>query len=56
MDFAHVDFCDSSGLRALDQAYATATTTGVTFRLVNPKPTIQLILKLTGMLDTLTGA
>jgi anti-sigma B factor antagonist len=55
VDFAEVTFCDSSGLAALDRAYAAAVTHGGRLRLVNLRPVIRRILELTGLLDTLTG-
>ena len=53
VDFAGVSFCDSSGLAALDNAYAGAAQRGIRFELINTPPGIRLILQLTGLLEVL---
>ena len=54
VDFAGVTFCDSSGIRALDEAYATAAQHGVWFRLVNLRPSVRRVFELVGVLEALT--
>ena len=55
VDFAGVSFCDSSGLAALDNAYAGAAQRGIRFRLINPQPGVRRVLQLTGLLEVLTN-
>lgn len=55
VDFAEVTFCDSSGIRALDEAYAVATQRGVPFRLVNLQPSVSRVFEIVGVLEALTG-
>jgi anti-sigma B factor antagonist len=55
VDFTEVTFCDSSGIAALDHAYFEAGQRAVTFRLANPQPAVRRVLKITGLLDRLTG-
>jgi anti-anti-sigma factor len=54
VDFAGVSFCDSSGMQALDAAYATAASRGIGFEVINLQPTVRRVLGLVGILDTLT--
>ncbi|MEV6492673.1 STAS domain-containing protein [Actinoplanes sp. NPDC051633] len=54
VDYAGVTFCDSSGIAALDRAYAVAAERGVVFRLVGVQHSVRLVLEITGMLQALT--
>lgn len=54
VDFAEVTFCDSSGIRALDEAYAVAARRGVRFRLVNLRPSVSRVFEIVGVLKALT--
>jgi anti-anti-sigma factor len=54
VDFADVTFCDSSGIAALDRAYAAAARRGVVFRLVDIQDPVRRVLEITGMLEALT--
>ncbi|MEV4639885.1 STAS domain-containing protein [Actinoplanes sp. NPDC049548] len=53
-DFAGVTFCDSSGVAALDRAYAEGVARGITFCLTGVSGTVRRVLEITGMLDALT--
>lgn len=55
VDFAEVTFCDSSGLAALDRAYAAARERAARLRIVHPQPQVRLLFEITGMLDILAG-
>ena len=55
VDFAGVSFCDSSGLAALDKAYARAAQHSIPFRLIDPQPGVRRILQLTGLLEVLVN-
>nr|WP_296076471.1 STAS domain-containing protein [uncultured Actinoplanes sp.] len=55
VDFAGVTFCDSSGIAALDRAYALATQRSLPFRLSNIQPSVERVLDIVGLLDILTG-
>lgn len=54
VDFADVTFCDSSGIAALDRAYAMATRREICLRLENVRRNVRRVLELTGLLDALT--
>jgi anti-anti-sigma factor len=54
LDFADVTFCDSSGLAALDAAYAEGARRGTVLRLVNVQPPVRRLLEIVDMADTLT--
>jgi anti-anti-sigma factor len=54
VDFADVTFCDSSGIAALDRAYAEAARRGVGFRLEDVQDPVRRVLEITGMLEALT--
>lgn len=54
VDFAEVTFCDSSGIAALDRAYAAAAERGIGFQLVNLQPIVRRALEITGVLEGLT--
>jgi anti-anti-sigma factor len=56
VDFAGVTFCDSTGIAALDQAYAHAAERSLPFRLINVQPAVARVLSLVGLLDALTGS
>ncbi|OJF10618.1 STAS domain-containing protein [Couchioplanes caeruleus] len=53
-DLSAVTFCDSSGVAALDRAYAEGMRRGTVFRITHPQPPVRRVLELTGMLETLT--
>jgi anti-anti-sigma factor len=55
VDFAGVTFCDSTGIAALDQAYAAATERSLPFRLIDVQPGVSRVLAIVGMLEILTG-
>jgi anti-sigma B factor antagonist len=55
VDFAGVTFCDSTGIAALDQAYAAAAERSLPFRLINVQPTVARVLSIVGLLEILTG-
>jgi len=55
LDFAEVTFCDSSGLAALDAAYAEASRRDRALTLINIPPQVRRVLEIVDMLDTLTG-
>nr|WP_296071480.1 STAS domain-containing protein [uncultured Actinoplanes sp.] len=55
IDFAGVTFCDSSGIAALDRAYALAAQRSLPFRLCNVQPSVERVLDIVGLLDVLTG-
>lgn len=54
VDFAEVSFCDSAGIRTLDEAYAMAAQRGVWFRLVNLRPSVRRVFEIVGVLEALT--
>lgn len=55
VDFSGVDFCDSTGLAALDRAYGEAALRGVTLRVVKPQRGVYRLLEIMGMAEHLTG-
>jgi anti-anti-sigma factor len=55
VDFAGVTFCDSSGIRALDQAYVAASRRGIGFRVVDLRPPVRRIFEIVGVLEALTA-
>jgi anti-sigma B factor antagonist len=55
VDFSDVTFCDSSGIAALDKAYAAATQRAISFQMINLQPIVRHVLKVTGLLETLTS-
>ena len=55
VDFAGVAFCDSTGIAALDQAYALAGQHRLPFRLRNVQPGVARVLEIVGLLDALTA-
>lgn len=54
VDFAEVTFCDSAGIRTLDEAYGMATQRGVWFRLINLRPSVRRVFEIVGVLEALT--
>jgi anti-anti-sigma factor len=54
VDFTGVSFCDSSGIRVLDAAYAVASRRGIAFELVNLQPSVRHVFEIVGVLDALT--
>ena len=55
IDFGEVDFCDSSGLAALDRAFHQAAERGIELRVIRPKRAVYRLLELMGMVGHLTG-
>ena len=55
VDFAGVTFCDSTGIAALDRAFAAASRRGIPFQLVNVQPGIRRVLELVGLFEALAG-
>lgn len=53
-DLAGVTFCDSSGIAALDRAYAEGSARGIPFRVSEVSAPVRLVLEITGMLETLS--
>lgn len=49
VDFAGVTFMDSSGLRVLVDAAATATGTGKTFAIAKPQAAIKRVVEISGL-------
>ena len=56
VDFGGVTFCDSSGIAALDEAWAVAAERGIRLTLTNLRSGVRRILALSGMLDAFTEA
>jgi anti-anti-sigma factor len=55
VNLAGVTFLDSSGLSALDRAYATAAGRGIPLRVTNLQRGVRRVLELSGMLGLLTS-
>lgn len=55
VDVAGVTFCDSTGIAALDQAYAVAAQRSLPFCLINVQPPVARVLAIVGLLEVLTG-
>ncbi|MEU4564287.1 STAS domain-containing protein [Actinoplanes sp. NPDC023936] len=49
VDFAGVTFCDSSGIRVLDEAYAMAARRRIALQLVEVQPQVRRVLEIVGM-------
>ncbi|WP_421118627.1 STAS domain-containing protein [Aquihabitans daechungensis] len=49
VDLSAVSFFDSSGLVALQRLHQQATATGDSFAIVDPSPSVERILQLTGL-------
>ncbi len=56
VDFAGVTFCDSSGIRVLDEAYAMAGRRRIALQLVRVQPQVRRVLEIVGMTALLTHA
>ncbi|MFI7600116.1 STAS domain-containing protein [Actinoplanes sp. NPDC049681] len=54
VDLGAVTFCDSSGIAALDRAYAQGQARDIAFRVSDVSAPVRLVLQITGMLETLT--
>lgn len=51
LDFADVDFCDSSGLRVLVEAYQRFNEAGGSIRVVNARPHVRRVFEVTALDD-----
>ncbi|BAL89574.1 hypothetical protein AMIS_43540 [Actinoplanes missouriensis 431] len=56
VDFAGVTFCDSSGIRVLDEAYALTARRRIALQLVRVQPQVRRVLEIVGMTALLTHA
>lgn len=55
IDMAAVSFCDSTGIATLMRAYRAAIAGGGRLRVVNAHGITARVMKITGVLDVLTG-
>jgi anti-sigma B factor antagonist len=53
LDFAGVEFCDSSGLRVLVDAYKRLDDAGGSLRVVHVRPNVRRVFEVTGLVDRL---
>ena len=55
LDLAAVEFCDSTGIRALVTSYDQARDAGLDLRVINPQDMVLRVLHVVGVWDTLTA-
>ena len=55
VDFAEVDFCDSTGIAALDRLFGEADRRGIVLRIARPQRGVYRLLEITGIAERLTG-